>query len=68
MLATHGAEDAVVRQSVLDQYRVSVPHAQIDVMAGAGHAAFWDDAAAFNRRLATFASQVSRREPARRFR
>jgi pimeloyl-ACP methyl ester carboxylesterase len=30
-------------------------HAQVHVMADAGHAPFWDDAASFNLRLREFA-------------
>jgi len=29
-------------------------HAQVHVMAKAGHAPFWDDAASFNQRLRVF--------------
>jgi pimeloyl-ACP methyl ester carboxylesterase len=58
LLVTHGAADAIVSQSVLDQYR-RVPHARIDVMPGAGHAPFWDHAASFNRRLALFVDEVA---------
>ena len=32
-------------------------HAQLHVMANAGHAPFWDDAAGFNRRLREFSAQ-----------
>ena len=31
-----------------------MPHAQVQVLPGAGHAASWDDAAAFNERLHAF--------------
>ena len=31
-----------------------VAHAQIHMMPNAGHAPFWDDAAAFNRQLRVF--------------
>jgi non-heme chloroperoxidase len=58
VLITHGARDAVVRPAVVDQHKSALPHAQIHLMANAGHAAFWDDPAAFNRRLRTFAGSV----------
>lgn len=64
VLITHGAEDAIVRPAVVEQHRAAVPHAQIHIMAGAGHAAFWDDAPAFNQRLAAFCADVARGEPA----
>ena len=58
VLITHGAEDAIVRTTIIDQHRRGVPHAQIHVMSDAGHAPFWDDAPAFNCRLAEFCESV----------
>jgi pimeloyl-ACP methyl ester carboxylesterase len=60
LLITHGAADAVVRQAVVDQTRRLVPHAEVDIVAGAGHAPFHDAAAAFDRRLAAFCDEVAR--------
>ena len=60
VLITHGALDAVVRQEVVAQHRAGLPHAQVDVMPDAGHAAFWDDAAQFNQRLGAFREEVAR--------
>jgi non-heme chloroperoxidase len=54
VLITHGAEDAVIKPAIVDQHKSSIAHAQINVIANAGHAAFWDDAASFNRRLRSF--------------
>jgi non-heme chloroperoxidase len=59
MLITHGAGDAIVSRAVVDQHKAAVPHAQIDIVANAGHAPFWDEAASFNQRLRTF-SDTSR--------
>jgi len=59
VLITHGADDAIVRQTVVDQTRARIPHAAVDIMAHAGHAPFWDDAAAFNRRLGAFCEDVT---------
>ena len=59
LLITHGAEDAIVRPSVVDQHRAAVPHAQAHIMEGAGHASFWDDAPSFNHRLAAFCTDVA---------
>jgi non-heme chloroperoxidase len=55
VLITHGADDAVVKRAAVDQHKAAMAHAQIQIMANAGHACFWDDAAAFNRRLRAFA-------------
>ena len=60
VLITHGALDAVVRQEVVAQHRAGLPHAQVDIMPDAGHAAFWDDAPQFNRRLGAFREEVAR--------
>lgn len=65
VLITHGAEDAIVTRAAVEQHRVLIPHVQVDIMPGAGHAPFWDDAAAFNRRLAAFCEMVSGGEVAR---
>ena len=58
VLITHGALDAVVRQEVVAQHLSRLPHAQVDIMPNAGHAAFWDDAAQFNRRLGAFREEA----------
>jgi pimeloyl-ACP methyl ester carboxylesterase len=55
VLITHGADDAVVKPAIVEQHKARMAHAQIHVMANAGHAPFWDDAASFNRRLRAFA-------------
>jgi pimeloyl-ACP methyl ester carboxylesterase len=54
VLITHGAADAIVKPAVVDQHKAAMPHAQVQLMANTGHAAFWDDAAGFNERLRTF--------------
>jgi non-heme chloroperoxidase len=58
VLITHGCDDAVVKPAAVDQHKASMAHAQIQMMANAGHACFWDDAAAFNRRLRAFAESL----------
>lgn len=58
VLITHGAEDAVVKPTVVDQHKAGIRHAEVQMMDGAGHAAFWDDAAGFNARLRSFAESV----------
>jgi non-heme chloroperoxidase len=54
VLVTHGARDAIVKPSVVEQHRASIPHAQVQLVANAGHAVFWDDAPGFNERLHAF--------------
>jgi len=58
VLLTHGARDAVVKPIVVDQHKARMSHAQVHVMGNAGHAPFWDDAAAFNQRLRSFAASL----------
>ena len=53
-LVVHGAHDAVVKPSIVDQHKAGMPHAQVCVMPDAGHAPFWEDAAAFNQQLRAF--------------
>ncbi len=55
VLITHGALDAIVRPTVVDRHKASMPHAQIHVMENCGHAPFWENAGEFNRRLRVFA-------------
>src|SRR5204863_8301761 len=38
VLITHGALDALVKTDVVEQLRVKIHHAQIDIMPDAGHA------------------------------
>ena len=58
VLITHGAQDAIVKPVVVDQHKASMTHAQVHVMPNAGHAASWDDAPGFNRRLSTFSQSL----------
>jgi pimeloyl-ACP methyl ester carboxylesterase len=53
-LITHGVADAVVKQTVIDQQMTRIPGATIRMIANAGHACFWDEAAAYNRCLQDF--------------
>jgi non-heme chloroperoxidase len=59
VLITHGAEDAIVKPTVIEQHKAGMAHAQVHLMPNAGHAAFWDDAANFNRRVRAFAESLS---------
>lgn len=58
VLLTHGEEDAIVKPIVVQQHKALVAHAQVHLMAGAGHTPFRDDAMAFNQRLAAFAESL----------
>jgi pimeloyl-ACP methyl ester carboxylesterase len=53
-LLLHGAEDAIVDPAAVEQHQAGMPHAQVQVLPHAGHAAFWDDAPGFNRHLRAF--------------
>ena len=65
VLITHGTADRIVKPGAVDQYSAAMPHAQVQLMATTGHAAFWDDAAAFNERLRVFCESLSRHDPLR---
>ena len=58
VLITHGTDDAVVKPAVIDQQMVRITSAKIRMMANAGHACFWNDAAAYNRCLQEFAEDL----------
>lgn len=58
VLITHGAADAIVKPAAVDQHKAAMPHAQIQLMANTGHAAFWEDAAGFNDRLHAFSESL----------
>ncbi|MGH9514868.1 MAG: alpha/beta fold hydrolase [Terriglobales bacterium] len=54
VLIIQGAEDAIVKPAAIEQHKAALPHAQVRIMPRAGHAAFWDDPAGFNRHLREF--------------
>jgi non-heme chloroperoxidase len=58
VLITHGADDAIVKPAAVDKHRAGLAHAEIHMMANAGHAPFWDDSAVFNRRLREFSRSL----------
>ncbi len=58
VLITHGAADAIVKPAAVDQHKAAMPHAQVQLMANTGHAAFWDDAPGFNQRLHAFCESL----------
>jgi non-heme chloroperoxidase len=58
VLITHGAADAIVKPATVDQHKAAMPHAQVQLMANTGHAAFWDDTPGFNERLHAFCESL----------
>jgi pimeloyl-ACP methyl ester carboxylesterase len=54
VLLTSGADDAVVKTSVVEAHKALVVHAQVDLVPGAPHGVFWTDAPIFNGRLRAF--------------
>jgi pimeloyl-ACP methyl ester carboxylesterase len=58
VLVVHGAQDAIVKPSIVDLQMACVPHAQLRVMPNTGHAPFWDDAVTFNRSLRAFCQDL----------
>jgi pimeloyl-ACP methyl ester carboxylesterase len=59
VLITHGADDAVVKPAVIEQQMSRIAHAQVQVMPGVGHAAFWwNGGVAYNRSLREFAQSL----------
>jgi pimeloyl-ACP methyl ester carboxylesterase len=57
VLVTHGAHDAVVKPTAVDQHKAGMVHAEIQLVANAGHAPFWDDPAGYNQRLRAFSGR-----------
>ena len=58
VLLTHHVEDAIVKRAAVEAHKALVRHAQVDLVPGAGHAMFWSDAPAFNRRLREFCAAL----------
>lgn len=61
VLITHGSADPIVRSTVVDQHAALIPNAEVDIITGGGHAVMWENAPAFNRRLAAFCEKVNTR-------
>jgi len=58
VLITHGAADAIVKSTAVEQHKAAMPHAQIQLVPNVGHGVFWDDAAGFNERLHAFCESL----------
>lgn len=54
VLLTHGTADRVAKPLAAEQVKALVPHAQLDLVDGAEHAVFWDEAQTYNDRLRAF--------------
>jgi non-heme chloroperoxidase len=69
VLIAHGTDEAIVKPAAIERHTASMPHAQVQLIPNAGHAAFWDNALAFNQGLTAFAARVwsdtAAREPTR---
>lgn len=59
VLITQGAADAIVKMDAVEKQRTAMPHAKVNIIEGAGHAAFWDAPAGFNESLRAFCSLPS---------
>ena len=58
VLITHSTAETIVKPVVVDRHTALMPHAQVQWTSETGHAPFWDQAAAFNQRLAEFAAHA----------
>jgi pimeloyl-ACP methyl ester carboxylesterase len=58
VLITHGAEDAVVRTTVIERQMTRIGPAKVRMMENAGHACFWDNAASYERSLRDFVAAL----------
>ena len=58
MLLTHSSAETIVKPSAMDEHLAAMPDAQVHWTRDAGHAPFFDEADAFNRRLRQFAMHV----------
>jgi non-heme chloroperoxidase len=58
VLIVHGAQDANVKPAIVDQHKVLLAHAHVQVMPNVGHAPFWDETAAFNEHLRAFCERL----------
>jgi non-heme chloroperoxidase len=54
VLITQGADDAIVKSSVIDQQMSRIKGVQVRLMPNVGHACCWDDAGTYNRHLREF--------------
>ena len=58
VLITHGAADAIVKPFAVDLHKRAMPHSEVQIVEGAGHAVFWERPQAFNERLRAFVAAL----------
>jgi pimeloyl-ACP methyl ester carboxylesterase len=58
VLIVHGDRDAVVKPEIVAQHTAVLPHAQVAMIAGSGHAPCWEHAPAFNEQVRTFCERL----------
>jgi pimeloyl-ACP methyl ester carboxylesterase len=58
VLIVHGARDAIVKPTVVEQHRAGLARARVEMMPDVGHAPFWEDAGVFNRHVRTFCERL----------
>lgn len=58
VLITHSDAETIVKPAAAVQHLAAMPHAQVHWTRDAGHAPFWDHAAAFNQRLREFVADA----------
>lgn len=58
-LITRGGEDPIITRPSVERLAAAIRGAELHNMPGAGHAPFWDEAPAFNRRLRQFADRCA---------
>jgi pimeloyl-ACP methyl ester carboxylesterase len=59
VLITHGADDAVVMQTVIERQMTRIPQARVHLMPGVGHASFWwHGGTPYNKSLREFAESL----------
>ena len=63
VLVSHGAEDRVALVAMARYTAGVVSHARSSIYDGVGHLPFWEAAPRFNRELAEFVTQSSKRSP-----
>jgi pimeloyl-ACP methyl ester carboxylesterase len=54
VLVTQGTDDAIVNPAAAQQHGAAIPHAEVQMLANAGHAPFWDVPETFNASLNAF--------------
>ncbi len=61
VLITQAINDAIVKAVAADVHRSALANGEVELVADTGHACFWDNAAAFNRRLRSFADRLNKK-------